>query len=93
MRRADAESACDGASEVGDHAATVFDVTQDGFGARQQFAPGLGEADATTDAVKQRCVQFSFQRGDAFAHRRLGEIKLFCGEGKRFPLGGGDKGL
>src|SRR5690606_24742080 len=83
----------DGRVEVAQGAARVLHLAQDASCARQQRASGFGQRDLAADAVEQPSSQVLLQRGDALAHRRLGEVQPLAGRGEAAALCDGQECL
>ena len=61
-------------------------------GAWQQGAAGLGQHHLAAEPVEQARLQRLFQRGDALADRRLGQVQLAGGGREAAVLGHGHEG-
>ena len=61
--------------------------------ARQQGTTGLGQRDATADAIEQRGAELLLQRLDALAHGGLGQVQRIGGLREGLVAGNGDEGL
>ena len=83
----------DVAAQVGQCAARIVEHVEDAIGARQQGATGFGEADFAAQAVEQAHLELLLEGGDAFAHRRLGQVQAFTGYRETAGFGHGDEGI
>ena len=86
------ELAGGGFGVVAHEATHVVEFVQPLPGTGQQGATGLGQRDATADAIKQRSIQLFFQHLDALGHRRLSQVQRFRRFLERFVAGDFNKG-
>ena len=62
-------------------------------GMGEQGLASFRQANVAANAVEQLAVELLFQLRHALAHRRLGQVQLFCRQGERAGFGNQQKSL